>query len=120
MSYIIGTKCISTCDTACVKVCPVDCINGPIVTDGMGREVEVMGKDELMGMQPDVDMMEMSAMQYKKGGRTEDEMDEYKYEREGIEHEMLEFEYKQRNGSVPNWFREMPLKYKRIIIKSKK
>jgi len=65
-------------------------------------------------------MIEMSAMQYKKGGRTEDEMDEYKYEREGIEHEMLEFEYKQRNGIVPRWFREMPLKYKRIIIKSKK
>ena len=77
-------------------------------------------EDELMGMQPEMDMMEMSAMQYKKGGRTEDELDEYKYEREGIEHEMLEFEYKQRNGIVPRWFREMPLKYKRIIIKSKK
>ena len=51
MSYIIGSKCISTCDTACVKVCPVDCINGPIITDGMGREVDVMGKDELIGKQ---------------------------------------------------------------------
>jgi ferredoxin len=51
MSYIIGSKCISTCDTACVKVCPVDCINGPIVTDGMGREVDMMGKNELMGLQ---------------------------------------------------------------------
>ena len=77
-------------------------------------------EDELMGMHPEMDMIEASAMQYKKGGRSEDELDEYKYEREGIEHEMLEFEYRQRNGSVPNWFKQMPLKYKRIIIKSKK
>ena len=26
MSFIIGKKCVSTCDTACVDVCPVDCI----------------------------------------------------------------------------------------------
>jgi hypothetical protein len=77
-------------------------------------------EDELMGMHPELDMVEASAMQYKKGGMTEDEIDEYKYEREGLEHEILEFEYKQRNGTVPNWFREMPLKYKRIIIKSRK
>ena len=28
MSYIIGRPCESTCDTACVAVCPVDCIHG--------------------------------------------------------------------------------------------
>jgi len=27
MSFIIGKKCVSTCDTACVEVCPVDCID---------------------------------------------------------------------------------------------
>ena len=58
MSYIIGSKCISVCDTACAKVCPVDCINGPIKPDGMGLEVKSMTKEELVGKQlfinPDV------------------------------------------------------------------
>ena len=40
MSFIIGKKCVSTCDTACVDVCPVDCIHGPIDIDGGGAEVE--------------------------------------------------------------------------------
>ena len=39
MSFIIGTKCVSTCDTACVDACPVDCIHGPIDIDGSGAEV---------------------------------------------------------------------------------
>ena len=30
MSYIIGKACEGVCDTICVKVCPVDCIHGPI------------------------------------------------------------------------------------------
>ena len=40
MSFIIGKKCVSTCDTACVDVCPVDCNHGPIDIDGAGAEVE--------------------------------------------------------------------------------
>jgi len=51
MSYIIGSPCISTCDTACVDVCPVDCIHGPIDIDGGGIEVKDMGKGELEGKQ---------------------------------------------------------------------
>lgn len=51
MSYIIGTPCVSTCDTACVTVCPVDCIHGPIDIDGMGKEVEGMSLEELVGKQ---------------------------------------------------------------------
>jgi NAD-dependent dihydropyrimidine dehydrogenase PreA subunit len=27
MAYIITEPCIGTCDTSCVKVCPVDCIH---------------------------------------------------------------------------------------------
>ena len=53
MSYIIGSPCVSTCDTACVVVCPVDCIHGPIDIDGRGKEVEGMSKEEvikIMGM----------------------------------------------------------------------
>jgi ferredoxin len=33
MAYVITEKCIGTCDTACVDVCPVDCIKGPIELD---------------------------------------------------------------------------------------
>jgi ferredoxin len=51
MSYIIGNKCLSVCDTACVKVCPVDCINGPLNIDGLGKEVKDMTKQELTDKQ---------------------------------------------------------------------
>jgi NAD-dependent dihydropyrimidine dehydrogenase PreA subunit len=30
MAYVITSKCVATCDTACVDVCPVDCIDGPV------------------------------------------------------------------------------------------
>jgi ferredoxin len=49
VSYIIGSPCVSTCDTACVAVCPVDCINGPIDITGLGAEVAGMSKEELEG-----------------------------------------------------------------------
>jgi|TARA_B110000971_G_C19581253_1_gene307459 ferredoxin len=49
MSYIIGQPCVSTCDTACVAVCPVDCIHGPIDIEGAGAEVANMSKEELVG-----------------------------------------------------------------------
>ena len=51
MSYIIGNKCVGVCDTGCVTVCPVDCINGPIDIANMGLEVKEMTKDELKGLQ---------------------------------------------------------------------
>jgi NAD-dependent dihydropyrimidine dehydrogenase PreA subunit len=30
MSYVIAEPCVATCDTACVDVCPIDCIHGPL------------------------------------------------------------------------------------------
>jgi ferredoxin len=51
MSYIIGKACDGVCDTICVKVCPVDCIHGPIDPNGGGREVEDMSDDEKKGKQ---------------------------------------------------------------------
>jgi len=51
MSYIIGKACDGVCDTICVKVCPVDCIHGPIDVTGGGREVDGMSKEELKGKQ---------------------------------------------------------------------
>jgi len=49
MSFIIGKKCVSTCDTACVDVCPVDCIHGPIDITGGGVEVKTL--DSIEGLQ---------------------------------------------------------------------
>ena len=44
MSYIIGKACVDCMDTACVNVCPVDCIHGPIDIEGSGTEVEKQGR----------------------------------------------------------------------------
>src|ERR1700751_2715523 len=33
MAYVITQKCVGTCDTACVDVCPCDCIVGPVALD---------------------------------------------------------------------------------------
>ncbi len=38
MAYVITQKCVSTCDSACVDVCPCDCILGPLPLDEL-REV---------------------------------------------------------------------------------
>ena len=52
MSFIIGKKCVSTCDTACVDVCPVDCIHGPIDIDGAGAEVKKLkAEGKIEGLQ---------------------------------------------------------------------
>ena len=33
MAYVITQKCVGTCDSACVDVCPCDCILGPVPLD---------------------------------------------------------------------------------------
>ena len=33
MTYVITQKCAGTCDTACVDVCPCECILGPVPLD---------------------------------------------------------------------------------------
>ena len=43
MPYIIAEPCVGTCDTACVEVCPVDCIHGPFDKEGAGAEAKVDG-----------------------------------------------------------------------------
>ena len=43
MSFIIAEPCVGTCDTACVEVCPVDCIHGPYDKEGRGEEAKVYG-----------------------------------------------------------------------------
>lgn len=51
MSFIIGKSCDGCIDTSCVNVCPVDCINGPIIIDGRGSEVLNMTDEEKIGKQ---------------------------------------------------------------------
>ncbi len=46
MSFIIGKSCVGCLDMACINVCPVDCINGPIYTDKRGEEVHSMSEEE--------------------------------------------------------------------------
>ena len=43
MPYIIAEPCVGTCDTACVEVCPVDCIHGPYDKEGAGAEAKADG-----------------------------------------------------------------------------
>ncbi len=45
MAYIICEPCVGTCDTACVEVCPVDCIHGPEDKTGAGAEAKADGFD---------------------------------------------------------------------------
>ena len=45
MTYIIAEPCVGTCDTACVEVCPVDCIHGPDDKKGAGAEAKADGFD---------------------------------------------------------------------------
>ena len=45
MTYIICEPCVGTCDTACVEVCPVDCIHGPEDKTGAGAEAKEDGFD---------------------------------------------------------------------------
>lgn len=33
MTHVITKKCVGTCDSVCVDVCPVDCIMGPVPVD---------------------------------------------------------------------------------------
>ena len=37
MAYVIADPCIAVCDTACVDVCPCDCIHGPVPKQDLER-----------------------------------------------------------------------------------
>jgi len=42
MAYVITRTCDGVCDTACVDICPCDCIAGPVPVD----EIRKMSGDE--------------------------------------------------------------------------
>lgn len=50
MAHIITEPCVAVCDTACVEVCPVDCIHGPDYPN-TERGEEIKGMDNLEGIQ---------------------------------------------------------------------
>lgn len=58
MAYVITAPCIGTCDTSCVKVCPVDCIHGTKKQDEFDR-IHKLPKDKqapiLKGLQLYID-----------------------------------------------------------------
>jgi NAD-dependent dihydropyrimidine dehydrogenase PreA subunit len=55
MAYVIAEPCIATCDTACVKVCPVDCIHGPLSERDVDALTEDERRDKLVGIQMYID-----------------------------------------------------------------
>lgn len=60
MSYIIAQPCVGVCDTACVPVCPVDCIHGPLTVEEIEAIKEEHGegaaqlKEKQLFIDPDV------------------------------------------------------------------
>lgn len=53
MPLVIAEPCVGECDTACVEVCPVDCIHGP--TDPQGRGEELQSITDKEGLQLYID-----------------------------------------------------------------
>ena len=56
MTYIIAEPCVGTCDTACLEVCPVDCIHGPFDKEGAGleaKEVDFKPEGKMLYINPD-------------------------------------------------------------------
>ena len=55
MAYVITKKCVGTCDTACVDVCPCDCIVGPVPLDELRNVPETERGRKFPGVQMFVD-----------------------------------------------------------------
>ena len=55
MAYVITSKCIGTCDTACVNVCPVDCIVGPVPLEEVRAVPEAQRGARFPGLQLFID-----------------------------------------------------------------
>jgi len=55
MAYVIAEPCVGTCDTACVDVCPTDCIHGPLSTDAIKRAPRADRTTQVAGLQLYID-----------------------------------------------------------------
>jgi NAD-dependent dihydropyrimidine dehydrogenase PreA subunit len=51
MVYVITDPCIATCDTGCVSVCPVDCIQGPVALPVIENVPKAERATEFPGLQ---------------------------------------------------------------------
>jgi len=55
MAYVINQRCAGTCDTACVDVCPCDCIVGPVPLSAIRAIAAAERPAELVGVQLFID-----------------------------------------------------------------
>jgi ferredoxin len=55
MTYVITQKCAGTCDTACVRVCPCDCILGPVPLDQLQQAPASERGSQFPGVQMFID-----------------------------------------------------------------
>lgn len=55
MTYVITQKCVGTCDSACVDVCPCDCIFGPIPIDELRAVPATQRAQRFPGIQMFID-----------------------------------------------------------------
>ena len=55
MAHVIAEPCISTCETACTKVCPVDCIAGPMSPAEIARVPPEERASRLQGVRMYID-----------------------------------------------------------------
>lgn len=55
MAYVITQKCVGTCDTACVDVCPCDCIVGPVPLDQLRAVSHAERGQQFPGIQMFID-----------------------------------------------------------------
>ena len=57
MPYIIVEPCVGVCDTACIPVCPVDCIHGPLTVEEIEAIEDEHGENapQLAGKQMFID-----------------------------------------------------------------
>jgi ferredoxin len=55
MAHVITRACIGTCDTACVEVCPVECIHGPIAYETLKAVPPAERGQRFPGMQLYID-----------------------------------------------------------------
>ncbi|HVV86736.1 MAG TPA: 4Fe-4S binding protein [Kofleriaceae bacterium] len=55
MTYVITSKCAGTCDTACVEVCPCDCIVGPVPLDALRAVPAARRGEQFPGVQMFID-----------------------------------------------------------------
>jgi NAD-dependent dihydropyrimidine dehydrogenase PreA subunit len=55
MAYVITDPCVGTCDTACVAVCPEDCIQGPVPLEEIQDTPHDQRKSRFPGLQLYID-----------------------------------------------------------------